>query len=335
MKLLRRLLVALVVVAALWSALWFGAATWIESRFDAQVAQLAQRGTTVACAGRGVSGYPFALRLDCPRARVEGRGASIALADLSAGMSLAAPNTFRARPVGPAQIDLANGDAVELGWRAMDGAVDDLFSDDRTLAAAFGDLVAKGPFGSLSVASGRFEARPFPASGPVRNDLRISVAQSAVTLEPEWSADLPDLDLPRLRADVVLAGAYEALVRRGERASDYVRSGFSGRIERLSVALPNDGLLLIAGPFGVDAAGRQSGEITVAVRNAPAVADFARSLGGEEAGLVIEALAGLGEERVIDGERVQALDVRVADGKIPVGFFSFDLPPLWRTTPGS
>ena len=341
MKFLRRLLIALVVFAALWSALWFGAATWIEGRVDDAIAEAAREGTTIACAGRDVSGYPFALRLRCPRARVEGQGGALALADLSAGLSLADPNTFRAEPTAPGEIVPREGDVVRLDWSDMDLAVEDAFSDDRAFAATFANLAAEGRLGTYSAGAGTLRAVPVgPApsasvAASVRDDLRVTIAQRAVRVEPNEAPDLPELELPRLEADVTLAGAYEALVRRGESARDYARSGFSGRVERLSVALPDDGLLLVSGPFSVDAEGRQSGEITVAVRNAPAVAAFARQVGGEEAGLVIEALAGLGETREIDGERVQALDVTVANGKIPVGFFSFDLPPLWRVASGS
>lgn len=328
MKLLRRLLFVVVAVVAVWSALWWGASLWVERTFDEQVARLAAQGTRVTCGGRDVAGYPFALRLRCAPATLDGGGADVALAGLASGMSLSAPRTLRAAPVGPAKARLASGDTVEARWSAMDVAVDDLFSD-RALEGTFDDLAVDAPFGALTVETGSFRAAPTPPDGPVRDDLRLVTTQRGIALAPDAARGLPGVDVPGFAADIVLTGAYEALARRGERPRDFLRRGFAGRVERLSLATGGDGLLLVSGPFSVDAQGRPSGRITIGVRNAPAVAAFLEGLAGEEAGLVVTALEGLGQDRTIDGEKVRALKVTVADGRIPVGFFSFDLPRLW------
>src|SRR5262245_4266125 len=82
--------VVLVIIAAAWVGGWFWAAGWVDAQAARGLQELAQRGVEVDCRDRGVSGFPFALRVTCGETAVAERStaARANLAGVNGGASV-------------------------------------------------------------------------------------------------------------------------------------------------------------------------------------------------------------------------------------------------------
>jgi hypothetical protein len=70
----------LLIIAIVWSAFWFYAASQVDVQANAWRAREAQSGRVYDCARRSVGGFPFRLEVTC-------QGASVALKSQAAGQS--------------------------------------------------------------------------------------------------------------------------------------------------------------------------------------------------------------------------------------------------------
>jgi hypothetical protein len=70
----RRALLTLATLSVAWSVVWFGLAWFIESRFDAWVAQQRAEGMAVSHGERGVRGFPLGWRLAVEQPELAGAG---------------------------------------------------------------------------------------------------------------------------------------------------------------------------------------------------------------------------------------------------------------------
>ena len=333
-RLLKWSLGLLLVLVVLWSGAWFAAAWYAKRTFDEQMANLRTRGVEIACAERDVTGFPVAFRFDCDAPSARTRQARGDLDGLVAGISLFSPNRLEIEPTGPGRVlpvsgvdgaDTDGAEALEFGWADMRATIIDPLSLGRRFDARFADLVVKGPFGSLTASSGSLIVEPVNG-----NDAAFATLQRDLAVAPTWSSALPEVALPRLEADLVVHDIWRLLIERRAALSERLRRGFTGRVERLTFGAMGDGVLVLSGPFEVDDLGRIGGTFTIGVRNAKAVAALVQPLvGGGEAELALTALETIGVEREIEGERVRALEIVAVDGRIPIGFFSIKLPPLW------
>lgn len=121
---LARLALALAVVAAAWSGLWFFGARQIGSRMDSWMASQKRAGRDWTCPQRKIEGFPFRIELSCDQP-----GFSMATGDrvvtgklkrLQFLAEMTAPTTLVATAESPLELDLADGRRhMTLDWASL------------------------------------------------------------------------------------------------------------------------------------------------------------------------------------------------------------------------
>lgn len=183
MRLTYRLLLALAVLALLWSGFWFWSAQRLESEVDAWIARQEAEGRVIETASRTISGFPLHLRLQAEGPRIsDAQGARWEAPALSGEaavwapqkLRLSFPGTQRFHPPpdsGLPRIELATAEGRATVSLTRDGQVEGLQLRLKGLALVGlfeGSLAADSvtlDYGSLAPESIREDAenRPFHA----------------------------------------------------------------------------------------------------------------------------------------------------------------------------
>lgn len=165
------LLIALVVVAAAWSAAWFAASVYAGRQVDGFIAAEARQGRDWSCPDRHVGGYPFALALTCRDAtyagQANGQRVDGQVAALAATLSLAAPTHVLIALSPPFSYRSSDGQTDVGGtWKSFTVDLSSL-PDLRTLVLGGTDVVVHGRFpgqddagGHAATVAARFTASP-------------------------------------------------------------------------------------------------------------------------------------------------------------------------------
>ncbi|MBZ8132846.1 DUF2125 domain-containing protein [Afifella sp. IM 167] len=316
-RLVTILVALLILIAVLWSAGWWGLASYTESQVDAFIAGQAEGEVAITCPNRSVGGYPFRLKLRC-----EGP-VRLVSADLEAeAPALAAV----ARVEEPSQVETELQSPLKLStpflaepltitWEQAllkSGLTEPRFSLRLVQAAA-----GQGGF-SASALSGSGALGPADSAG----DTSVEIALSDLTLS-QGSLSLPKSDLV-IRAE--MAGEPQMLLAG---APQWRVSGLNAR--HLSAELKVEGArILVDGPVEVDPNGILSGQLDVTVTGLDVisgkVADLPDGL-REPAQLVLAAVGGLGVPTEVDGVPARQLTISVENGKARVAFLNLGRVP--------
>lgn len=183
MRLTLRLLLALAVLAVLWSGFWFWSAQRLESEVEAWIARQESEGRVVETSSRTVSGFPFHLRLHAEGPRItDADGARWEAPTLTGEAAVWAPQrlffsfpgTQRLHPPpesGMPRIELATAEGRAEVYLGRDGRVTGLRArlEGLALVGLFGGSVAaeavRLDYGSLAAGqgAGADDAQPFHA----------------------------------------------------------------------------------------------------------------------------------------------------------------------------
>jgi hypothetical protein len=354
-------LLAVVVLAALWTAFWFYAASTAQATLTQWREQEARLGRTYACGSQTAGGYPFRLEVRCAEATAEMRAFQPALSIAAKSFLVVAqvydPRLLIGEVTGPLTVSEAGGrEALVANWRLaqisvrgrpnaperMSIAADELRIDrgreggQRLAAAAHLELHGRANPGSTSdhpVADlvVRLSGTALPAAG----DLAAQPADAEVTAVLHGLKSFAPRPIPTMLRDLQAAG---------------------GRIEVSSARLQQgDTVVQANGSVGLTAAGRLDGTMTVtiagfdkfmaalgslpkpapsATASRPALSAFDRlapALGGAGRDQIAAGLLGLlGERTILDGKPAVTMQLRLTDGAaylgpIPLG----KIPPLY------
>jgi hypothetical protein len=195
MRRLSIIVVAFLVIAASWSALWFYAAHSVDAGFDAWFKSEDEHGRAWTCPDREVGGYPFELTIHCNRPTFEGhalgQGVRAEVAALEVDASVLHPHRAEVALQAP------------LAYRTSDGAADlharwqrlAIFFDPLSSAAPIDlhgtDLGVDGEFGETGRQSGTATAiggRFAPSGGDTdpAADVSITVQGASIPAVDEW-----------------------------------------------------------------------------------------------------------------------------------------------------
>lgn len=249
---------ALAALAAIWSALWYGAATRLESTIRSQIASLESSGARAACENLGFSGFPVALELNCAAAAYarDIDGVSLQADGLDTRWSLLSPLTVTTVLSAPASAELPNLLPLDLDWTSLVAQIALAIPRPAGIEFSVDDLLATtGPARTelIAVRSGTFSAK---RTGPDIDiagrafDLRIAAAA------PETGA------IPPLSMD--LAGKIRDGVRHLIADRPSLR-GTAVEIAELRLSAGNEATVEASGSLTVDATGNLAGEMAVRV----------------------------------------------------------------------
>lgn len=118
MKRIALALAALLIVAGLWTWAWWSTAAGIKSGLTAPQPQ----GPQFACATLTVTGYPFALHIDCADLSVTDGDLSFSVPHLSLKTPFPSADRYALTAAGPALLtDAFTGSQTQLSWTGLEG----------------------------------------------------------------------------------------------------------------------------------------------------------------------------------------------------------------------
>jgi hypothetical protein len=346
-------LVIVVVLAAVWSGVWYYAAGQAEARINDWQAQQAKAGRTFSCGSQKVGGFPFRIEVRCGEVAVELKDTqpplAIRLKEIHVVTQVWDPKMLIAEFTGPLTAAEPGQPAVTVTWTLAQASVRGTPATPERASIAIDDLKLAGPGAGNAMFDAKhaeFHARMQYGSWPHNPAIDLAVklngatapALGAYTRDPldadilavlHGMKDLRPKPLPvRLREWQAAGGRVEiqsARVAQGEtvgNATGILALTQRGRLDgalRLNVAGLEKLLPTITGgerkgaPLGLD-------------RVAPALNAIDRALPGLGARVAPQAqnLAGallglLGQPVEVEGKRGVSVPVRFTDGAASLG----------------
>ena len=321
--------VAIVVLAAVWSAAWSFAARSAEATIAAWIDHEAKLGRVYDCGSRQSGGYPFRIEVRCTDPTVELKSAEpprvLKAKELLGVAQVYQPNLIIAEITGPLSITEAGEPAV---WRA-----------DWRLAQASLRGVAGTPERLSIVLDGVKLDRINGATAETwaaANHLEIHVRRN-----PASASDKPVLDFAAQVANAtvpnaaVLAGrpldAEVTALLRGvtdfqpkpvpTRLKEWQAAG--GRLEITKLRLQQgEAVAVAAGDIGLSAAGRPDGAFNLTMAGFDRLVQGLAGNSGLGGGMQLGLMAGLsflGRPAEIDGKKAVAVPLRFNDGAVFLG----------------
>jgi hypothetical protein len=310
-------LAALVGLAAIWSALWFGAAGRLEEFVGTSLAKMESSGARAACESLNVSGFPSNLALRCMAAAYtrDVDGISLKAGRLDAGWSVLSPMTATAALAGPGQVELPGLVPLELNWSTLAAETRLWLPRPSGVTIRTNDLVARSAADDAEL----FSLRSSTASATIDGediDIVLDSTDAHVVLPSEPVASLP-----------VRALTLTAKVQDGARHLLGKRPTVRGTVLEIATLrlVPRDDMAMSAnGRLTVDANGAISGELEVHLTDPdslaamlasafPAHADEIKT--GFEALAAMESPPGSG-----NGIKLRFVDGQAFLGFLPIGF---------------
>ncbi|MFB2550391.1 DUF2125 domain-containing protein [Ensifer soli] len=299
----RILITAVFLTVVLYSAAWFAVAREAETRITEFLGAPGIDGVTGACANPAVRGYPFRFGLFCDTLALDDhrKGVSVSLGALRSAAQVYDPGRIVAEIDGPGELRVSPGLSLFADWerartslRASLSGLDRLSAEvnglNGTLMPAFPDdpLGFTAPHGELHLRRNGADL-----------DLAASAEALALAIGEERRA------LPAITAAADLTFVDRAGLLSGGPVSAGALRGSRGEIRSLTLTAPGGLTASASGPFSIDADGRISGDLSLAVRNVEAWRDAitaalpeAGDVAGNIAGMLSALANGDGEARV-------------------------------------
>ena len=315
------LAVAIVVLVAGYSAVWFVLADKLSERTSAVISALNTKEVKAECGNMSVRGYPFRLGVYCDSIAYQAGGEDTLVATIG-GLRTAAQvydplqivgeldGPFRARLPGQPQIWL-DWDNLRASARIAKPLPQRISAEARGLSAQT-DPDDGPPVMLFSAGKAEMHLRPNGAD----IDLAGTISELQIDAETVGGRTIP-----------VLAGSADATLANGVQfieARQKSLRGQSGTIRELAISLDAETGITLAGTFSVGADGLLDADLTVALRNpkgaaaalAVAVPEFARQINSGIAGL---ALLG----------NAPSLPLKIVKGRAVLGFIPLgEIKPL-------
>jgi hypothetical protein len=357
-------LIIVLVLAALWTGLWFYAAGQAETRMEAWRAQQAQAGRTFACAKQTVGGFPFRIEVRCTGAAAELKDAqpplAIKLKEVVAVAQVWDPKLLIAEFTGPLSVSNPGEQPYTIAtWSLAQASVRGTPSDPQRASVVIDKLKLEGATaGTVLFDSKRseFHARMQFGSWPHNPAIDLAVKLEAATAPTVHQITTQPLD-----AEVfgVLHGMKDFRSKpMRERLREWQAAGGKLEIQSARVAqaesLANaSGTLALSQNGGLDGTlrlvaagierflptiGGEQGSALTLSRVAPALNAIDRAVPGlaqriapqKQQSIQAGLLGLLGQPVEIEGKRGIAVQVRFNDGAatfgpIPIG----RVPPVF------
>jgi hypothetical protein len=355
-------LVAVVVLAVLWTGFWFYASSTAQATLTQWREQEARLGRTYTCGSQSAGGYPFRLEVRCDDATVEMRAFQPALLIAARSLLVVAqvydPTLLIGEITGPLTVTEAGGrETLVASWRLAQISARGRPNAPERVSMVADDLrIDRGREGGPRLASAthlELHGRADPGSTPDSPAADLVVRLSGATLPAAG-----ELAAQPANAEVtaVLRGL-KSFAPRPVPAMLRELQAAGGRLELSSARLQQgDTIVQANGSVGLSPAGRLDGTLTVtiagfdkfmasigslskaapspAASGRPALSAFDRiapALGGTGRDQIAAGLLGLlGERTILEGKPAVTMQLRLTDGAaylgpIPLG----QVPPLY------
>jgi hypothetical protein len=328
------LVVALVIVVALWAAYWF-AAHWLAATALERTTTGPIAGHRIACTDEELSGFPLRVDLRCQRASYADVSESLnaAIGGLSASAPLYRPGYVAATLISPLEVNIPAQDvALTASWSAA-----------IAHATAWLDGLRGGgaSFISLDLRTTGESRSPLPATlaadsaaldlAPTGGDAyRLTGTAKRLRLTQADGNPLPEIDAA---ATVTLVGLGSTLGTNPARTIvDWLRAGATVNLERLRLALA--GAVFVAdGSLTLSPDGVVNGSVLLSYNSIDALADLIETLRPgtrERYSMPLQVFNALSKSVSIDGESFRQTPLTFTDSVVWVGIVPLPdpIPPL-------
>lgn len=335
---------AVVLVASVWSGIWYFGTQKAEEMVTAWLATEADRGRTYDCKKRGFGGYPFRVEVTCSSPRLD-------IADASPRIRVSAEHFRAVAQVwnlthvifeidGPVRIE--TGDrrkrpdvAVDATWQLMQGSVRAPGGQVESVDVAITDLTAApdpgtvGPGGGATVTAHQFElhGRTAGSASSVGRDYEVALDARALVVALQGAT-------PADAVDLAFVGRLDAMPHPPPRDPQVFLTAWRGnrgtiQVDRLS-ATQGETELRASGLLTPDETGRPEGAITIALAGPDVTTPGVAGAFGGLAPIVAMALMFTGKATDIDGRTALSGEIAFKDGKVMLGSLAIaELPRLF------
>jgi hypothetical protein len=358
------LVVLIVVLAGLWSALWYHGVGVAERTIEGWKAREAQSGRVYTCATQEIGGFPFGIRIRCADAAAELTTTQPPVAVTSKGLLISAsvlqPTVLRSEIVGPVTVaDPGQPPHLAANWRHAQIQVRGLPTSPEQVAIAFEEPVVDIVPGQNAFKAGRADIAGRLLSGTVRDNPVIEVTLKLVAASaPYWhSAAAAPTD-----ADItfVLRGLKDFAPKPWSARFRELQAA-DGRIEVKSARVQQGDTIAVAdGALGLSPSGRLDGQLRLTVANldkilpalgldrllaqqarpnrlneaigaldrlVPGLGNVARQNAGPA---IVAGINLMGQPAELEGRRAVMLPLRFSDGAVSLGVLPVgNVPPLF------
>jgi hypothetical protein len=323
----RRLTIAVIAVAIVYSAVWFIAAQQIESRLQAFFDSGRANGFSADCSDMDVRGFPFRIGVFCNRVQLDDNtlAASASFGELRSAAQVYRPGHGVLELDGPAEIRVSPDLTVSADWSLLHASVNAGFSGLNRLSLAYDRMKATA---MLPLTGDRLDLAANHGETHLRRngaDLDVAANVEALDLRPDSGESL----LPPLAAAVDLTLVDRADLVEMKPVSPHFLRGSRGELRNLTLDFGNGMVGTASGPFSVDDEGLISGTFKVTIREIANLRPIlVRAFPDEQAVANINNTANM--LRALNGggnEATVTIDVR--DGNASLAFFPLgELPAL-------
>lgn len=331
---LRILIWLFIILAIIWTAVWFAASSWLDNKVSTITTSLGDRGTTVECANRSVTGFPFSMNVNCDKVSIETvRGTErVDVGAATSGASVFKPDVLVTQLKSPF-VTYAGGKKLQADWSRLETKID-------------GNL--QGGFDTIELRGNRVKLN--------RDDLNASMKYQLASVSPVfWNkkketektsislrffakqfemnvvdgVTIPPVDI---RGYAVLKDGYRDMVERSLPLRALLADGASIRLTNLVLTMEGGGQLGFTGPMILSKDGLISGKVRMGIAEPQAVAAWASridpNLQQAVAGLA-QASSGMGKLSKIGGKDMRTISVKIKRGEVRLGFIKLGkIPPL-------
>jgi hypothetical protein len=278
----------LALLAAGWSWLWHVAAGRTEDAIAAAIAREAKAGRNFSCASRVISGFPFALALDCDKPRLEIERASgktvFTGQHLSGSTGLGALGHLALQAEGPVAIEAPGMSEAEAQWRSFTGdiALDLHGLDHADLGVAAPSLRMRNGQNMIASNAEALELHAQPDKARPEGDEALAVTGKLSRLvSPVLDALIGETSPADADFEASVSKAMAALRATGQESGGqesgpaalerWRAAGGTAHIARAALT-KGPVKLVVTGDLMLDTAHRLSGRVDAAVEGADALA---------------------------------------------------------------
>lgn len=319
------LALAILIVLAGYSAVWFVLAGQMKSRLATVLDQPNTAGVAGQCTDMDVRGFPFRIGVFCNQVKVDDtrHGISASFGALRSAAQVYAPGHSVLELDGPAEIRMTPGTSISANWTQMQAsAVVNTGGLNRTslaYKALAGTVVTpmSPDSGTFSAEQGEMHVR---ANG---DDVDIAMSVNQLRLKvPEVDSPVPPVNAS---ADLTILGRAPWLASATLPADPLY--GTSGTVRAIQIDLGEGLIANASGPFRVSDVGVVSGEFKLSLNNVDAWRTQLTAVAPDQASIIKTATKLM--KALSNGSNDASVTINVRDGTAFLGFIPIGkLPPL-------
>ncbi len=329
---LRILIWLFIVLAIIWTVVWFVASSWLDNRVTSLTTFLEDRGTSIECANRSVTGFPFSMKVNCEAISVETvRGTERADAGaVSTGANILEPDVLVTQLQSPF-VTYVGGKKLQANWSRLQTKIDgnlqggidgvELGGSRIKIKRDKVDLSFKSQFARMNPVSWNKKVDEKSTS------LRLSIVAKQFEMKIADGVSAPPMDI---RGVATLQDGYLDMVDRRLTMHALLADGAKIRLSNLLLSFAGGGQLGFSGPITLSKNGLISGKVRMGITESKSVAAWARQIHPNLEQVVAglgQAASGMGKPLKIAGKEMRTISVKIKRGEVRLGFIKLGKIP--------